>query len=180
MEEMKKSSEEKLIKKAIRGSDQAFTQLIMSYKEYLYRTAWLYCKDQEVALEAVQECVARSYEKIVTLREPALFRTWLTRILLNAVTDQYRKQSRLIYLEEQPEQAAREEHISQEEKMDLHAAVERLPEKQRVAVILKYFQDLKISEISAIMEIPEGSVKAYLHQARKRLREDLGREENYA
>ena len=64
MEEMKKSSEEKLIKKAIRGSDQAFTQLIMSYKEYLYRTAWLYCKDQEVALEAVQECVARSMRRL--------------------------------------------------------------------------------------------------------------------
>ncbi len=180
MEQMKKSSEEKLIKKAIKGNDKAFTRLIMSYKEYLYRTAWLYCKNQEVALEAVQECVARSYEKIVTLRDPALFRTWLTRILLNAVTDQYRRQSRFVYLEEQSEWAFREEHISQEEKLDLYAAVERLPEKQRVAVILKYFQDLKISEISAVMDIPEGSVKAYLHQARKNLREDLGREGNYA
>lgn len=180
MELMKRTPEEKLVRKAMRGNDRAFTDLVMSYKEYLYKTAWLHCKNEEIALEAVQECVARAYEKVNTLKEPGLFRTWVTRILLNAVTDQYRRQARLIYLEERPEWAAQEEQISQEEKLDLYAAVERLPEKQRTAVILKYFQDLKISEISDIMDIPEGSVKAYLHQARKRLRDELGREGNYA
>jgi len=60
-----------------------------------------------------------------------------------------------------------------EEKLDLFIAVDKLSEIEKTIVILKYFQDLKIKEISEIMKIPESSVKNYLHKALINLRCDL-------
>lgn len=57
-----------------------------------------------------------------------------------------------------------------EEKLDLLAALEKLPEKQKSVIVLKYYDDLKISEIASVLELPEGTVKAYLHKAKETLR----------
>mgnify|MGYP000441189104 CR=1 FL=1 len=52
-----------------------------------------------------------------------------------------------------------------EEKWDLYHAIDRLPERYRSVVIMKYFDDMKISEIARTLDIPEGTVKAYLSRA---------------
>ena len=66
---------------------------------------------------------------------------------------------------------ARQDHgAAVEEKLDLLAAVERLPEKEKSIIVLKYYDDLKISEIADALEIPEGTVKAYLHKAKEKLK----------
>lgn len=54
--------------------------------------------------------------------------------------------------------------------MDLNSAIERLPEKYRMVIVLKYFSDLSVHEISYIMNAPEGTVKAYLSRARDELK----------
>lgn len=63
--------------------------------------------------------------------------------------------------------------ISFEEKMDLYDALDHLSNQYREILTLKYFDDMKIKEIAEIMEMPEGSVKAYLSRAKKELREYL-------
>ena len=65
---------------------------------------------------------------------------------------------------------AEEESISIEERMDLYQAIDFLSEKYKNIIILKYFNGLKISEIAYAMDIPEGSVKAYLYRAKTELR----------
>lgn len=66
-----------------------------------------------------------------------------------------------------------------EERMDLAAALSALPEKQRMVIILKYYNDMKISEIARVLDMPEGSVKAYLHNGREALRGILREEYIY-
>ena len=66
-----------------------------------------------------------------------------------------------------------------EERMDLAAALSVLPEKQRMVIILKYYNDMKISEIARVLDMPEGSVKAYLHNGREALRGILQEEYIY-
>ena len=67
-----------------------------------------------------------------------------------------------------------------EEKVDLYDAIDSLKEQYKTVVILFYFQELKIKEIARIMEIPEGSVKAYLYRAKKQLRRWLeGEQKEY-
>lgn len=181
--------EKKLAKKAMRGNASAYGQLIEQYKEVLYRTAFLHVKNETTALDMVSETIVRGYENIHKLREPAYFKTWLVRILLNTIMDYYRKNNRLLSMEDLTKEFSAEKESAQpystkyrglaaeagrndsiEEKMDLAAALDRLPEKQKSVIILKYYEDMKISEIASVLEMPEGTVKAYLHKGKETLR----------
>ena len=83
------SAEQKTVKRAMRGTVEAYGVLIREQKEYLYRTAYLYSGNEEDALEIVQETVLRAFRSIRNLKDPAVFRTWITRILINVSKDYY-------------------------------------------------------------------------------------------
>ena len=90
--------EEILIRQAIEGSRQAFTQLIQSRKETLYKTAFIYTKNREDALDAVSETVYKAFNSVRKLREPQYFSTWLTKILINSCLDTIKKNKKVIPL----------------------------------------------------------------------------------
>lgn len=167
----------KLAKKAIRGNVDAYAQLIEQNKNYLYRTAMLYMKNEDDALDVVSECVLKGFQSIKKLKNPELFRTWITRILINVVNDIYSKKKTMVdisqYEFEEPASG-----VSREECLDLYDAIDSLAEKHKTVIILKYFSELKLSEIAYIMDIPEGSVSAYLARAKQELRDYL-KEEYY-
>ena len=166
-----------LVKKAVRGSKSAYGELIAEYQVYLYKTAFLYVKNEADSLDAVQECVMRGLLAIGKLKEPQYFKTWITRILLNCIW-QGKKQTQTVALEEYREKGV--ENYLIEEKVDLYDAIDSLKEQYKTVVTLFYFQELKIKEIARIMEIPEGSVKAYLYRAKKQLRRWLeGEQKEY-
>ena len=160
------------VKRAVRGSVEAYGRLIEKNKDYLYRTAFLYSGDEEAALEIVQETVLKGFRSIKQLRNPELFRTWITRILINTSKDYYRHEIRYAQMPEE-EAVYEEAGITAEERADLYEAIRRLPEKYRTAVILRYFDGLKQEEIAFVMGIPRGSVSAYLTRAKKELRKYL-------
>ena len=71
-----------LVRKAKRGDKDAFLELMLSHKEYLYRTAYLYTRNQELACDAVQECIIKSMESIDKLKKPEFFKSWITYSLI--------------------------------------------------------------------------------------------------
>lgn len=160
----------KLVKKAIKGNMSAYGDLIAEYQVYLYKTAFLYVKNEADALDAVQECVTKGLIGIEKLKEPRYFKTWLTRILLNCIW-QDKQKAQTVSLEEYVDQGTQDYLI--EEKVDLYDAIDSLKGHYKTVVILFYFQELKIREIAQIMDIPEGSVKADLYRAKKMLRKWL-------
>ena len=165
-----------LARKAKKGNVQAYGELIKFHKEYLYRTAFSYVKNQDMALDVLQETTVQGLLSIHNLREPQYFKTWITRILYNCAMQMYRKSSRVIpYAQDEIPKAAGKQMqtdsgISQEEKMDLHDAVKQLDEPYRTLIVLKYFEGLTISEISTMSSKPEGTVKSDLSKAKKKLR----------
>ena len=162
-----KSDTIRLVKKAIKGSKAAYGELIAQYQVYLYKTAFLYVKNEADSLDAVQECVTRGLLGIEKLKEPKYFKTWITRILLNCIW-QDQKRTQTVSLDEYREKGV--ENYLIEEKVDLYDAIDSLKEQYKTVVILFYFQELKIKEIAQIMDIPEGSVKVYLYRAKKQMR----------
>lgn len=160
----------KLVRKATKGNMAAYGELIAEYQVYLYKTAFLYVKNEADALDAVQECVTKGMLGIEKLREPRYFKTWITRILINCIR-QDRKKAQTISLDEYVETGT--ENYMIEEKVDLYDAIDSLSSQYKTVVILFYFQELKIREISQILDIPEGSVKADLYRAKKQLRKWL-------
>lgn len=158
---------------AQRGDDNAFYELIQQRKEILYKTAFTYVKNKEDALDIVHETVYKAYISIKRLKEPKFFSTWVMRILINCSLDYIKKNKKIITLNKDMEKKDCLENYNNEEILDLHKAVSKLEEKYKTIVILKYFQDLTLTEISEVLECPIGTVKTNLHKALKELRIDL-------
>lgn len=163
-----------LVRRAKRGDQDAFLELMLDCKEYLYRTAFLYTRNQDMACDAVQECIIKSMESIDKLRKPEFFRSWITRILINCALGELRKNKK--YAGE-PEwdgtEMAAESTLSQEEKMDLYQAIDRLGYPYKVIIIQKYFFDYKLQEIASLLRMPLGTVKVYHARAKKQLKNYL-------
>lgn len=80
--------DKKNTQRAIKGNDDAFVKLIGRYKLDLYRTALSYLRNEEEALEAIQEVTYRAYKNIGTVRDAQFVKTWLIRIMINYCIDQ--------------------------------------------------------------------------------------------
>lgn len=173
------SGMEKLVKKAMRGNANAYGELMEYYKAYLYRTAMAFVKNEDCALDMVQDCIVKGYQGIKKLKKPEYFKTWITRVLINTAKNQLRGKVTQIPIDTL-ELAQEEAGISTEEKMDLYQAIDSLQEKYRIVVILRYFNDLQIDEIAYTLDMPEGSVKSHLFRARQELRAYLKEDYIYA
>lgn len=73
-------------------------KLIEEYQDDIYRTALFYTKDQDDALDIVQEAAFRSFSRIHTLKNPQFFKTWLMKITMHAATDLLRKKKKVVHL----------------------------------------------------------------------------------
>ncbi|MDU4326888.1 MAG: sigma factor, partial [Clostridium celatum] len=78
-----KKEENRDIEKAIKGDKESYINIIKVNKEYLYKTAYMYVKDEAKAMEILQETITRGYFNINKLKEPSFFKTWITKILIN-------------------------------------------------------------------------------------------------
>lgn len=164
------NSTDKLVKKAVRGDDQAFLQLLHINKIDLYKTALSFLRNEEDALEAVQEVTYRAYKSIRSLKEPAYFKTWLIRIMINYCNDQLKKNKRFVLNDEfLKQQGMKENYVF----LELADALNSLDDRSREILSLKYFQDMKIKEIAETLQCPEGTVKTWLNKALKALRDKL-------
>ena len=160
----------RLIKKAIKGDKQAFSEIIKEHKEYLYKTAFLYVKNEEEALEVLHETVYRGFLNINKLQKAKFFKTWITRILINVSLDLLKKKSKLEFLEDNLIISKEIKGVSIEEKLDLYRAIDLLEDNYKTVIIMMYFNDLKIKDIAKIIDIPEGTVKTYLRKAKQTLK----------
>ena len=105
------------------------------------------CARSRDALDVVQESILKAYKSLKTLREPEYFRTWLTKIVINTAQDTLRARQRTAPLEGELDLPA-PEGLPPEERMDLHGAIARLPEKYQDVIKLKYFDGYTTREIS--------------------------------
>ncbi|QHW31079.1 sigma-70 family RNA polymerase sigma factor [Paenibacillus rhizovicinus] len=167
-----------LMRLARAGDGESLLQLIAGQQARLYRIARAYLKDDQDALDALQETTFRAYQGIAKLKDAALFQTWLTRILLNCCNDEYRRRSKREWLAQWKQWGASQPSFASgsDLKVTLEDAVRDLPTRQKEIIILKYTQQYTLTEIAVILGCPEGTVKTGLHKALGRLRGLLGRE----
>ena len=128
-------TEYKLVQQAQNGCDESFEKLINSYKEYLYKTAFLYVKNEHDALDIYQETVYKAYINIQKLRNTKFFKTWIIKILINNVNMTNRHYNK--FQDEPVEDYIGEiEYSNIEENIDLNEAIDRLEEKYKTPVIV--------------------------------------------
>lgn len=163
----------KLVHKARTGDAEAFEELIEPIREKLYRIAYSYVKNRDDALDIVSESVYRAYVNLRRLKNPSYFDTWMIRIVINQSINLINKNRRITLKADMAVNAASQDTVDIDEALDLYAAMDRLNDNQKAVVILKYFEDLPITQVAAIMERPVGTVKSFLHGALKELRLEL-------
>jgi len=157
-----------LVKKAIKGDRNSFEELINIYFDRLYKEAYLRCKYEDDAKEIVQETIYKAYKNIKNLKEPKYFKTWISKILINVANDYLRKNG-IIDLNHNKEDYICEVHNDNnvDVKIDLYNAIDELEDKYKDAIILRYINDLKLEEISIILDRPVNTIKTHLRKAIK-------------
>ncbi|PEJ56175.1 RNA polymerase subunit sigma-70 [Bacillus sp. AFS002410] len=166
---------EKKVKKAKRGNEKAFQELIQDEKNKLFRMAFLYVKNDDDALDIMQDTIYKAFISIKQLKDPLYFSTWISRILINSALDFIKKNNRIIPFSD-VDGFRNEQNFRIEEKLDLVEAIERLEVQYKTVIILRFYKDLSIKQIAEILKCPEGTVKTRLHRAINQLKSDLKEE----
>lgn len=149
---------------------RVLTEFILAGQTDFYRLAYSYVKDRDTALDVVQESIVKALTKAGSLRDPARVKTWFYRILVNESIDWYRRSQRLVPLEDRLEQEAAPE-TDHGARLDLYDAIERLNEKERTVVRLRYFEDLKLEEIAQVTGVNLNTVKTRLYKGLRHLKD---------
>jgi len=169
-----------LVKEAQKGNDHAFLKLFQEYENDIYRTAFVYVKNQEDALDVVQETAYRAFKSIKNLKEPKYLKTWMIKIAISCSIDVVRKQKKVVELKPEVEKVL----SSKEEKdlslsMTLDDLIELLNENEKKVIILRYYFDFTIKEVSETLNIPLGTAKTILYRGLNKLRKELNGDEMY-
>lgn len=179
-----------LVQRFIAGEGAAFERLYHRHRTPLYRTALAMTRRRSIAEELLQEAFLRAYRHLhrVHLREGASLRPWLHRILIHLVYDRSaRKRLPTRPLEGVVERLVAASGLSPERRAEqrelerhMAEAIDALPLKQRIVVVLYYLHDMDLGEIAEVTGLPTGTVKSRLFYARRRLRASLGEDRRFA
>ena len=151
--------------------NHSFELLVTAQTDTLYRVSMSMLKNEQDAQDAVHDAILRAYENRGRLRREEYFGTWLTRILINECSKQLRRRKRYADPGDTlPEVVSRDNPYRS---IEIGEALDRLPEKIRLTVVLYYVENYSIKEIKDILHIPEGTVKSRLNTGRKLLKDQL-------
>ena len=162
-----------LVKKAIKGDNESFDTLMQSKRENIYKVAYSYVNNTEYALDIMQEVIYKALVSIKNLKEPEYFNTWLTRITINCSINYLNKSKKVISMDENHIKDMTLCKSNTEEIMDLHESLKKLDVKYKTIILLKYFEDLTLKDISDILKLPLSTVKTQLYRGLEKLKIDL-------
>ncbi|WP_159887572.1 sigma-70 family RNA polymerase sigma factor [Paenibacillus puerhi] len=170
-----------LVKRAQRGDDKAFLELFQLAEADIYRTAYVYLGSKEDALDVVQETAFKSYKSIGNVKEPQYFKTWLIQIAISCSIDVLRKRKKEVnwnpeYLDLITVTVEEDIPLS----ITLQDLVEALTVEEKEVIVLRFYYDYTIREVSEILRIPLGTGKTLLYRALKKLRNCVEKGDDYA
>ncbi|MDX8046825.1 sigma-70 family RNA polymerase sigma factor [Gracilibacillus sp. S3-1-1] len=162
----------RLVKKAQKGSDKAFLKLFQQFEEDIYRIAYVYVKNKDDALDVVQEVAYQSFKKIDTLKKPEYFKTWLMKITMNCAINVIRNNKRVVPLHSGFDVLPGREDENLILSLSLQELMESLQDDEKSVILLRFYQDHTIKEISEVLDIPLGTAKSILYRALHKLRKN--------
>ena len=152
-------------------------QYIIENQNKFYRLAYSYVKEEQAALDVIQNAICRALEGCFGLKNPLALRTWFYRILVNEALQYLRKQKREVPLGEEHTEAMTYEEPAFDEDKQAYEAVMQLSEPLKTVIILHYYEDLTLKQIAEITDTPLSTVKTRLYSALKKLKLILKEEE---
>ena len=169
------AAEKLLIKNLKRGREEAYKQLIEEYGNRLLRTCCLILKDREEAEDVVQETFIKVFKKIGTFKEKSGLYTWIYAIALNLSRDRMRMKKDMLELKDEwigNDDVESQVEINIDREL-LRKEIFEMNSLYREVLVLFYFENLSIKEISNLLNEKEGTIKSKLSRGRNLLKESL-------
>ena len=170
-----------LVQLSVGGDARAFEHLVKRHYLSAYQVSYKWCGIKEDAEDIVQEVFVKVARKLKTFGKKSSFKTWLYRITINTAKDFTRKYATKRVYEKAfaVEQGSNNPVPSRDENPDvaqLYKEISKLPEKQKMAMLLVYGEGLSHKEASQVLKCPEATVSWRIFQTKKKLKKSLGYE----
>lgn len=147
---------------------QELINFIKENEKRIYKFAYGYVKNEDIALDIVHEAIAKSIQKRNTLRDKRYLKTWFYKIVINESLTYIRKNKKILFFEEMTEL---EKYMpidydwSPNENIDLYDAIDKLDTKLKTIIMLKFFEGMTLEEISVITTTNLSTIKSRLYKA---------------
>ena len=158
--------------------DREFERLLVESSTLAFRVAYGVLRQREDAEDVAQEAFIKAHRNFRRLRDRASFRAWLVRLTWRLALDRQRTNRRRAHRDTEhnrlaPAASSSDPAIVNERAEHVWRAIDELPEKLRLALVLSGIEGHDIREISRLLGLPEGTVKSRLFHARERMKESL-------
>lgn len=172
--------DQKLLKRVIKGDGEAFSRLLETHYEMIFSIAFKWIGNREDAEDITQEVCIKIGRSINAFKMESKFSTWIYRITINTAKDHRRRQRHHSNIDELDEtilaEASRGNEVSIEaelERKQIWRQVNRLPDRQRDAVLMVYAQGLTHDEAALVMDCKPGTIAWYINQAKTQLKTEM-------
>ena len=176
----------KLVTEAQNGKSEAMNELFSEFYNDVYYFALKTVKDSEIACDITQETFMEIINTIDELKEPVAFVTWMKQITYHQCTRYFKKKKDVLVdedeegntlfdslVDESEDSVPSEVYEKEEFRKTILGMIDELSEEQRSAVMMYYFDEMPVGEISKVQEVSEGTVKSRLNYARKAIRKSV-------
>lgn len=185
-------SDRELVRRCLKGDQRAARELVSRFERPVFSQTYRMVRDRELAEDLAQEALVRAFDRLETYDPSYKFSSWLFKIAHNLTIDHLRKKDLdTVSIHGAPDATTSERQEatavtleSREERPDerfeasrlgdeIEDAIGELRPAYREAILLRHVEGRSYDEIAEIMELPLGTVKTYIHRARKELQSSL-------
>ena len=183
-------TDEELVEKVKKGDADVYEKIIQKYQSKVFGLIYNMTKNQNDIEDLAQEVFIKIYKNLGKFKGESSLYTWIYKITVNLCLDEMKKRKNVIYLDEKievddgevnrelPSEENSQEKLYEEKELQekLHNCINKLPEKQRVMIVLRDIKGFSYEEISKITDVKLGTVKSQINRARLKLKELLDEE----
>ena len=160
-----------------KSKEKIIEAYLLENRQMHYRLAFSYVKNQEDALDIIQDSACKALLSVDSLRDTAQVKPWYCRIIVNTSLDFLRKRKRMVVMDEQLLSQLVKGAVDHYANVDIYQALEQLPQEYRSVVVLRFFEDLKLAEIAEVLQENVSTIKTRLYRSLKLLRLEIDAEE---
>lgn len=177
-----KSEQQALVARALQGEYEAFNDIVNQYSSLMLRTANMIVGDRDIAEDVVQDALIQVWHHLPELRDAGALRSWLMRIVVNQCISFKRRVARSTAFIRQSQADQETDILAQmadnhkgrvERDWDLAQAIKNLPAKQRMVIVLHYYNGMTLPEMTRALSTSENTLKKRIQAALSNLRRTL-------
>lgn len=159
--------------------EERVQQEILSQYQSYYRLAYSYVKNKEDAMDVVQDSAYKAIAKCDHLRNPDVVSSWVYKIVVNTALELLRRKAKNRKIEtEQAADLSREATETVRDPIDLSSVLSLLDEKEHAIIVLRFYENKKISEVAQILGENENTIKSRMYRAFKKMKLELEQDES--